>query len=77
MGLKISRGIFEMTCEMLLEISNQQGTQIVGPDCEVLLASMQAKVNRNEITLNFSAAATPPAPPSPLRPSIRRSIKVQ
>ena len=62
MGLEISPGIFEMTYEVLMEIWNQQGPQFVGPDCELLLASMQAKVNRNEIDLNFSASATPPGP---------------
>ena len=49
-GVKMSRGVFEFVSEVLGEMQRQQGGLFNVPNCESLLAEMQSKINRNEIT---------------------------
>jgi len=83
-GIQVSSGVFEIINCVLNELQRQQGAMFtVNVDCETLLATLQSKINNDQITLTFTTAA-PPAGPSqqssssaiaPTQPGPSRSTK--
>ena len=58
LGKPISVGVFEFSSRLLRIVQEQQGRRyVVPPNCEALLAELQAMCNRGDIFLDFDANA--------------------